>query len=79
MRWRYVPCAVMILMMSCDDEPDPGDFGAACAVNEDCNDPLICYAFNEGSQCTVECPSTGVCPEGSSGCNNMDPSVCKTK
>jgi hypothetical protein len=70
---------VVVLSIGCaDDEAEPGTFGAECSVNEDCNSPMICFAFMDGSKCTVECPAGGgACPEGSSGCNMMG--VCKTK
>lgn len=75
---KYLSLLIVVLALGCgDDEPESGEFGASCSADTDCNSPMTCYAFMDGSKCTVPCPASGSCPEGSSGCNNMG--VCKTK
>jgi hypothetical protein len=70
--WLHIGAA------GCSSDPDSGEFGADCASDDECNGDLVCFAFTNGSQCTLPCPANpDDCPEGSSGCN--DKKVCKTK
>jgi hypothetical protein len=69
---------LLVLLGACSDDPEAGEFGAECANDDECNGDLVCFAFGNGSECTLPCPANpDDCPEGSSGCNNMG--VCKTK
>ncbi len=59
-------------------------FGASCAVGVDtCCDAAgetgECFAFGMGARCTIPCPADPAdCPNNGAGCNNMNPSYCKT-
>jgi len=46
--------------------PDPsiGAMGSECAVNEDCNDELLCATLEGESRCTQTCESDDACPDG---------------
>jgi hypothetical protein len=52
--------------------PEKAKFAEPCTVDDDCEDPLVCFNFNaKGKLCTLPCQSAADCPAPSSGCNGM--------